>query len=102
MIDTIEATKVSAIIVNLAKALSELNDNGFTVQHLTADSVLINEASGQVKIVISKSTVQKIGEEYKGGLIVPTSESLRYTAPELINNQRRSEASWSWSIGIMM
>jgi len=46
MIDTIEATKVSAIIVNLAKALFELNDNGFTVQHLTADSVLINEASG--------------------------------------------------------
>ena len=71
--DNIDSKKISAIISNLTKAVKDLEDSGFIIQTLTPESVLVNEDSGAVKIVISKSTIHKI-EGITSSYIQPTTE----------------------------
>ena len=45
------------MISNIAVAVKDLEDSGFSISNLTPDSVLVNDETGAVKIVISKSTI---------------------------------------------
>lgn len=47
------------MISNMTIAVKDLEDSGFTISTLTPDSVLVNDDTGAVKIVISKSTIQR-------------------------------------------
>lgn len=47
------------MISNMTIAVKDLEDSGFTISTLTPDSVLVNEDIKAVKIVISKSTIQR-------------------------------------------
>lgn len=60
ILDNLDSKKLALIINNIAKAIIDLQDNGFSIQTITPDSILVNESTGNIKIVISKSTVTKI------------------------------------------
>ena len=74
------------IITNLTIAVKELEDAGFSISTLTPDSVLVNEETGAVKIVISKSTIQRQDTLGGSGYVQLSTEQIRYVAPEILNN----------------
>lgn len=83
-------------------AVKDLEDSGFSISTLTPDSVLVNDETGAVKIVISKSTIMRLDTFGGSGYMQLSTDQIRYVAPEILNNQPRYLSSLSWSIGIMM
>ena len=67
-------------------AVKELEDSGFSISTLTPDSVLVNEDTGAVKIVILKSTIQRQDTLGGGGYVKLSTDQIRYVAPEILNN----------------
>jgi hypothetical protein len=66
--------------------VKELEDSGFSISTLTPDSVLVNEDTGAVKIVISKSTIQRQDTLAGSGYVQLSTDQIRYVAPEILNN----------------
>jgi len=66
--------------------VKELEDSGFSISTLTPDSVLVNEDTGAVKIVISKSTIQRQDTLGGDGYVQLSTDQIRYVAPEILNN----------------
>ena len=76
ILDNLDSKKLALIINNIAKAIIDLQDNGFSIQTITPDSILVNESTGNIKIVISKSTVTKVDHAniFGGGYVQPTKD----------------------------
>jgi hypothetical protein len=76
LLDNLDSKKLALIINNLAKAILDLQDNGFSIQTLTPDSILVNLQSGTIRIVLSKSTVTKLEHTniFGGGYVQPTKD----------------------------
>ena len=66
---------------------------------------MLHEETGNVRILLSKSTIQKVSERMEGGYggyVIPTFDLLRYMPPEHLEYEQWSIAGSSWAIGIMM
>jgi hypothetical protein len=74
------------MISNLTITVKDLEDSGFTISTLTPDSVLVNDDTGAVKIVISKSTIQRHDTLGGSGYMQLSTDQIRYVAPEILNN----------------
>lgn len=107
VLDNLDVKKLALIVSNVAKAVVDLQENGFAIQTITPDSILVNESTGQIKIVISKSTVTKLDQTnlFGGGYSQPTFDQIRYLSPEILNGSHqtlRHLSTVAWSIGIMI
>ena len=90
------------MFLNLVKAVHDLISRGFEIQQLNPESVLIHEESGDVRILLSKSTIQKVEGGILKDCLIPVFDMLRYAAPEYLEAQDWTAAGCSWAIGIMM
>ena len=74
---------------------------------MTPDSILVHEDSGAVKIILSKSTIEKVGDAVTSNnnfnnFMIQATETYRYSSPEVLDLGSRTLASCSWAIGVML
>ena len=101
-LDSIQQRKLSRMFLNTVKAVSDLVDRGFQVQSVNPESVLVHEESGDIRILLSKSTIQSVEGGLLEGCLIPTFDMLRFAPPEYLEGREWSPAGCSWQIGIMM
>jgi hypothetical protein len=69
---------------------------------LNPESVLVHEETGDIRILISKSTIHSVDGGLLEGILIPSYDILRLASPEYLEAFPWSPAGCSWQIGIMM
>jgi hypothetical protein len=83
------------------RAVGDLESKGAEIQVLTPESILVHEETREVRILLSKSTIQTVSEAVSQQL-VPSFDFLRQMPPEYLEGSTRAITGCSWSIGVMM
>lgn len=95
---------MAKIFVNVTKAVYDLENRGIEIWKLTPENILVNENTGEVKIILNEACMQNLRKKSEAtySYMMPTLEEIKYQSPELLEYQMRSATSSSWSIGLMM
>lgn len=104
-LDSLNQHKLSRLFMNLIKGLHELLTKGVEIKYIASEAVLANMETGDVKILLTKSTAlieSPLSLLDSFSMMHPSYETLRYLAPEILERLPASQSTLSWSIGIMM